>query len=206
MGPRQQLSPPTPSGAALVALRQSTASYHARIESLLGLGGPFGRSHYGIVLQGFGAFLDTWEPRIARALPADVQAWFALGRRCALIHRDLRRLGLQRLAPEVDVCPRIDNPPQALGSLYVMEGAALGGQLIAAGLRRRLGIEADTGGAYFNGCGKGTAVRWREYRELAGAALDGDRAARALACDAAVQTFEALIATFQDLLHVRAAA
>lgn len=195
-----------PSGAALVALRQATASHHARIESLLGLGGPFGRSHYAVVLQGFGAFLDTWEPRIARVLPADLQAWFALGRRSALVHRDLRHLGLERLAPDVAVCPRIDSPTQAIGSLYVMEGAALGGQLIAAGLRRRLAIDADTGGAYFNGCGKGTAVRWREYRELAGAALDGDRPAQALACAAAVQTFEALIATFHDLLHVRAAA
>lgn len=206
MAPRQQSTPTIPSGAALGALRQATATHHARIESLLGLGGPFGRSHYGIVLQGFGAFLDAWQPRVARAVPADLQQWCARGRRSALITRDLRHLGLQPLAPAVAACPRIDGIAQALGSLYVMEGAALGGQLIAAGLRRRLAIGADTGGAYFNGCGKDTAVRWREYRELAGSVLDGDRPAQALACAAAVATFEALIATFQDLLHVRAAA
>lgn len=206
MAPRPQSSSSLSPGTALVALRQATATHHARIESLLGLGGPFGRSHYGVVLQGFDVFLDAWEPLVMRALPGDLQAWFARGRRAALIRQDLRKLGVQRLPPAFAVCPRIDSVPQAIGSLYVMEGAALGGQLIAAGLLRRLGIGPDDGAAYFQGCGSGTAARWRSYRETAEALLEGNAARQAEAAASAVQTFEALIATFQDLLHVRAAA
>ncbi len=196
---------PSASGP-LAALRHATAAHHARIEALLGLGGPFGRAHYGLVLQGFGAFLEAWEPRIAKALPDAAGAWFEHGRRAGLVRQDLRVLGLPWPAAGAAVVPAIAGAPQAWGSLYVLEGSALGGQLIAAGLQRRLGIEAHNGGAYFNGCGKATAARWREYRQLAEAALQGRPRDEAAAVDAAVRTFDALIATFRMLLDERAAA
>ncbi|WP_167772558.1 biliverdin-producing heme oxygenase [Ramlibacter henchirensis] len=209
-GPQQYT---TPLGApvasindTLASLRQATAGQHARIESLVGLGGPFGRGHYGRVLQGFGAFLHGWEPAVARTLPRQLLPWFARGRRAFLIDRDLAALGLPALGPEAAVVPHLEDRADALGSLYVMEGAALGGQLIAANLRHRLRIDADNGGAYFNGCGSGTAARWREYRSLAQSQLEDDARARARAADAAVRTFEALIATFETLLDERAAA
>ena len=190
----------------LSTLRAATAGQHARIESLVGLGGPFGRGHYGRVLQGFGAFLHGWEPAVARALTRPLLPWFARGRRAFLVDRDLAALGLPALGPGAAVVPLLEDRAEALGSLYVMEGSALGGQLIAAGLRRRLGIDADNGGAYFTGCGSGTAARWREYRALAQAHLDDDARARARAADAAVRTFRALISTFEVLLDERAAA
>jgi heme oxygenase len=187
-------------------LRQATAGHHARIEALLGLGGPFDRAHYGRVLQGFGAFLQEWEPRIARALPASAQAWFAQGRRAHLVRQDLQALGVPALSADEAVVPSIGSAAQAWGSLYVLEGSALGGQLIAQGLRRRLGIEAHNGGAYFSGCGSGTAARWREYRQRADEALTDRPADQAQAADAAVRTFETLITTFRFLLDERAIA
>jgi heme oxygenase (biliverdin-IX-beta and delta-forming) len=196
-----------PAGAArdaMATLRQATAGHHARIESLVGLGGPFGRRHYGRVLQGFGAFLHGWEPAVAQALPRSMLPWFARGRRAFLVDRDLAALGIPALDTHAAFVPTLTDRAEALGSLYVMEGSALGGQLIAANLRHRLGIDADNGGAYFNGCGRGTALRWREYRDLAESHLDGE--ARERAADAAVRTFEALIATFDALLDERAAA
>lgn len=199
----------TPSAAAkdtLAALRQATTGHHARIESLVGLGGPFGRPHYGSVLQGFGAFLHGWEPAVARVLPRRLLPWFTRGRRAFLVDRDLAELGLPLVGPEFACVPALTDEAEALGSLYVLEGSALGGQLIAASLRHRLRIDADNGGAYFNGCGSGTAARWREYRELVQSQLDGDARARARAADAAVRTFEALIATFEVILDERAAA
>lgn len=190
----------------LASLRRATAGHHARIESLVGLGGPFGRHHYGRVLQGFGAFLHGWEPAVARALPRPLLPWFARGRRAFLIDRDLAVLGLPTPGAGIAVVPHLADRADALGSLYVMEGSALGGQLIAASLRHRLRIDADNGGAYFNGCGSGTAARWREYRQLAQSYLDDDARARVRAVDAAVRTFDALITTFELLLDERAAA
>jgi len=209
-GSQQFTSSPDTSPVAardtLAALRQATASHHARIESLVGLGGPFGRHHYGRVLQGFGAFLHGWEPTVARVLPRRMLPWFARGRRAFLIDRDLAVLGLPAVGPRLAMVPALSDAAEALGSLYVLEGSALGGQLVAASLRHRLRIDADNGGAYFNGCGSGTAARWREYRQLVEAELDGDARGRARAADAAVRTFEALIATFEVILHERAAA
>lgn len=209
-GPQQYTtSIGTPVAAAkdtLAALREATSGHHARIECLVGLGGPFGRGHYGRVLQGFGAFLHGWEPAVARALPRPMLPWFARGRRAFLVDQDLAALGLPVVGPQLAVVPALADRAEALGSLYVMEGSALGGQLIAASLRHRLGIEDGNGGAYFNGCGSGTAARWREYRGLVQEQLDDDARARARAVDAAVRTFESLIATFEILLDERAAA
>jgi heme oxygenase len=199
----------TPTAAAketLALLREATAGHHARIESLVGLGGPFGRPHYGVVLQGFGAFLHGWEPAVARVLPRRLLPWFSRGRRAFLVDRDLAVLGLPVPGAGLAAVPALDDAAEALGSLYVMEGSALGGQLIAASLRHRLRIDADNGGAYFNGCGSGTAARWREYRQIVQVELDPDARGRARAADAAVRTFEALIATFEVLLDERAAA
>ncbi|RYY58180.1 MAG: hypothetical protein EOO24_62055 [Comamonadaceae bacterium] len=187
------------------ALRQATAARHGAIDSLLGLRSPFGRTHYGRVLQGFEAFLTVWEPRMARALPPHLQPWFAATARSALARRDLEALGLPTV-PAAACVPSLDAWPDALGSLYVLEGSALGGQYIAAQARRHLGLSAAHGAAYFHGCGTATVERWRGFQRLLAAELDADPVAQAQAVRGAVATFDGLIATFDSLLHERAAA
>lgn len=202
------LTPSAPAPApALDALRNATASHHAAIEQLLGLRGTFGLSHYGRVLQGFSAFLTVWEPRIARALKGSpARDFFARGRRVDLLQWDLRMLELPDVAGAREFVPAIPGLPEALGSLYVLEGSALGGQFIASRAHRLLGLTAERGAAYFHGCGAGTAARWREFQAIAAGQLDGDSDGCARASAAAVQTFEGLIALFEDLLHERAVA
>jgi heme oxygenase len=189
----------------LDALRQATSGRHAAIDSLLGLRRAFGRAHYGRVLQGFDAFLSVWERRMLRALPARLHPWFADGRRAVLVRRDLGALGLPAVPWQASV-PDLAGLPQALGSLYVLEGSALGGQFIAAQVRRHLDLWPGNGAAYFNGCGAGTAERWRGFQRLLARELDADPEGRAQAVDAAVATFDGLIGTFSSLLHERAAA
>jgi heme oxygenase len=189
---------------AMAALRAGTAEQHLRIENLLGLGTPFGRAHYGQVLQGFAAFLQGWEASVARALPHELRRW-AAGERSARVAGDLDALGLDAPAPGAGA-PALDGTAQALGSLYVLEGSALGGQLISRHLREHLGIEPATGGAYFHGEGVATGARWRDFRTVVEHEIGGDGPATAQAVDAAVRTFEALLATFQGHLHERAAA
>jgi heme oxygenase len=45
----------------------------------------------------------------------------------------------------------------------VIEGAALGGQIIASALERHLGVTPTSGSAFFSGVGPRTAARWRSY-------------------------------------------
>lgn len=182
-------------------LREATASRHAAIDALLALRRPFGAAHYTRVLQGFGAFLSAWEPRMAQVLPPHWQSWFAASTRLHLVQQDLAAMGGLRLAGPV-VLATLDTPAAALGSLYVLEGSALGGQFIAAAARRQLGLTQDHGTAYFHGCGSATATRWREFL----ARLDADLAspeARAQAVQGATTTFDVLTDLFRGLLEDR---
>src|SRR5690242_18107002 len=76
----------------LDVFRRATAGRHAAIEDLLDLRSPFGRAHYERVLQGFGAFLEQWEPRMAAVLPERLQPLFEQGRRLHLLQQDLASL------------------------------------------------------------------------------------------------------------------
>jgi heme oxygenase len=186
---------------ALPALREATAERHDAIERLLGLKAPFGLAHYGRVLQGFGSFLAAWEPRVARELHGQpFEPWFQAGRRLPLLQDDLRVLGLSR-GPAADAfVPALGGVPEALGSLYVLEGSALGGQFIAARAKKLLGLTPERGAAYFHGAGAGTAARWREFQQLLATHLDGDAQACERAARASAATFDGLTALFQDML------
>lgn len=184
----------------LAALRQATRASHDAIESLLGLEHPFGLDHYAHVLQGFAAFLSPWELQLRAALPPPLRPWFDARRRAHLVLRDLQALDVP--APSVERVTRLlplPTPAAAFGSLYVLEGSALGGQLIARGLAERHGIAAGNGGAYFIGAGPRTGALWREFRERLELNVTTPEA-REQACAAAVQTFDALAATLR--LHL----
>ncbi len=49
------------------------------------------------------------------------------------------------------------------GCLYVLEGACLGGQVIAPALRERLGVAKGSGASFFTGDAEGTPARWRLF-------------------------------------------
>ncbi|WP_049871283.1 biliverdin-producing heme oxygenase [Ramlibacter tataouinensis] len=181
-------------------MREATRAGHDALESLLRLDGAFGLDHYAGVLWGFAAFLPPWEQQLRAALPAPLRAWFDARRRAPLVQQDLRALGLEA-AGAAKVAPLVPLPTAAaaFGSLYVMEGSALGGQLISRGLAERHGIVPTNGGAYFFGAGPGTGALWREFRGLLERNVTTPEACEQ-ACTAAVQTFDALAATFR--LHL----
>lgn len=91
--------------------------------------------------------------------------------KAGLLARDLAALGLApgELAalPRCAALPPLPDVARALGCLYVLEGATLGGQLIARQLADGPGVTADHGGAFFSGYGPATGPMWRRF----GAAL-----------------------------------
>ncbi|MGV3493633.1 MAG: biliverdin-producing heme oxygenase [Ramlibacter sp.] len=151
--------------------------------------------------QAFGAFLPAWEAAVADALPPGRRAWLAGRSRARFLSRDLEALGLAPPAPVR--LPGFRNAAAAWGSLYVLEGSALGGQVITRSLAAR-GLLPNSGGAYFHGWGEATAAMWREFRDLLEAELR-DPDALAPACEAACRTFESLSSLLEDHLHERPA-
>jgi heme oxygenase len=185
--------------STLACLRAATSQAHAATEALVGFHGTFSRAHYARVLQAFDAFLSRWEPLILQALPPALADWLRPRLRGARVRQDLDALGLAR-APRAELPLALPSVAAALGSLYVLEGSALGAQVIAPRLARELGIDAASGGAYFAGNGEATGAMWREFRELLEREVGDCAKARTEACDAAVATFDALRHTLADRL------
>ncbi|MET0207912.1 MAG: biliverdin-producing heme oxygenase [Burkholderiaceae bacterium] len=194
-----------PDAELLPRLRQSTGPLHGRIEALLRLEAPMAPARYGRIVRGFHEFLHLWEQRVRFALPDDLHAWFDERRRSPFAERDIAALHLPD-APDLRASARgaqqllrLDSQAAAFGALYVIEGSALGGQVLTPRLAAVHGYAPERGAAYFHGFGARTGAMWREFRLLAQERVGHDEEALASAACAAVQTFQALIATFSVL-------
>jgi heme oxygenase len=195
------MPPPSPE-PLLAALRQATGQRHARIEALLRLDAPMPLSRYRAILRGFHEFLACWEAAVQAALPERLQAWFDARRRGAFAARDVAWLEAPPSAPLAERARRaVAGLPLAgvatlFGSMYVIEGSALGGRVIAPGLARELGLGPGRGASYFHGYGEHTGAMWREFRQRAASEVGGDAEAVRAACRGAERTFDALLHTF----------
>lgn len=184
-------------------LREKTRTEHTRIESVLRLAQPMSAARYASVMNGFHEFLCRWEPRLATALPTHLRDWSAKRRRSGLAADDLRQLGARpcpRLADAADHAVRhipMADAAGALGSMYVIEGSALGGQVIAPMLKASLGLTPATGASYFHGHGPATGAMWRDFREVITRELGHDEASARSACLSALRTFAALCEVFE---------
>ena len=176
-------------------LREGTRQAHMRIEGALTLLSPrLSKAEYLRVLEAFYGFYAELEPRIAAeagehrdALKLEIRG------KLALLALDLGGLG--RRVDQIDALPRCTSVPeirtasQALGALYVLEGATLGGQVIARSLQAVLGISATSGAAFFNGYGGETRPMWKSFCDYVDRApgIETD-----MAVATAIDTFETL--------------
>ena len=186
-----------PSGTATVAratpagaLRDRTRSAHERVEARVDATARLAdRAAYRgwlELLLGFHATTDAaLEARFAgTGLPASG--------RVRRLERDLAALG----ACDADIAavPRLDpawiaDGARACGTLYVVEGSALGGAVLGHQARAALGVTPLSGAAFFSGAGS-PAPRWQAVCAVLDAQLAGD-AALADAVDGALAAFDA---------------
>jgi heme oxygenase (biliverdin-IX-beta and delta-forming) len=192
------LSPSFP--APLPALRAATRAQHERLDRLIDLRRLRDAHRYGRVLQVLDGFHSAWEAGVMQALPAPWHPWLRQRSRRPFLQQDLQLLGLPAGAPP-EPMPLLATPGAAWGSIYVMEGSALGGQVITRSLAEA-GLRPDRGAAYFHGWGPATGAMWKEARRLLERQLAA-APALAEACDAACATFEALALHLETALHER---
>jgi heme oxygenase len=185
------------SGAILARLRRETAEQHARVEAMLPLlDAGLTRDAYRRVLAAFYGYHRPLEPALWSAPGLDALGLRAAERRkVPLLERDLRALGLDAAAlsvlPDCARLPDVGTLPRAVGCLYVLEGATLGGRVIERRLARTLGVDAARGGAFFASYGERVGPMWVAYRAAAAryAEEGGDENA---VVAAAVETFASL--------------
>jgi heme oxygenase len=146
-------------------LKRETADLHRRLEIDLGLlESELSLDRYRRVLEFFFGFYAPIEAALARVASAGPPLGLPLRDRTALIEGDLLSLGLSRgeIAdlPRCAELPRLSCAEELAGCLYVLEGACLGGQVIAPALRERLGVARGGGASFFIGEAEGTPARW----------------------------------------------
>lgn len=145
-------------------LRESTRADHLRLESVLNLLDPaLSLDRYRRVLAAFHGFYAPLEAQLRRFRPTDAPALgFALARRAPLLAADLAALDSAPVPRRRAHLPEIRTIADFAGRLYVIEGASLGGQVLARTLAARWGLGRDTGIAFFYGAGpRETGRRWR---------------------------------------------
>lgn len=187
----------------LLRLKHETAVAHQALEDALPLTHPaLDRAGYAAIVARFLGFhraaeRTIWADEAVTAALAALGLHAATRRRAPAAERDMVALGYEFTSlPDCDHLPPLGGVEAALGYLYVMEGATLGGRIIARHLERALGIGEATGGAYFAGHGERTGERWRELRE----ALERHVAAGGDA-DAIVRTAEATFAALHGWME-----
>jgi heme oxygenase len=159
----------------MAQLKEATRPYHERIEHdplsrSLNASQP-SREYYVQVLGAYYGFYAPLEARIQHAA-----SWAILGfpleprLKTPLLIRDLASLGLAepdwRQLPLCPFLPALHSFPTALGCLYVLEGATLGGQLMARHLAQTLQLGSANGAAFFNSYGADVGVMWKAFRSF----------------------------------------
>ena len=189
-------APEVPLTTRMDRLRASTQAQHARIEASLPLMSPsLTRETYLSLLEGFFGFHEPLEPALLSTVLAN-DAVFAEDdrRKVPLLLADFCALG--KTAADVEALPRcadlpcVTSPSRALGVLYVLEGATLGGRFIVRHLRETLALGPTTGAAFFGGYGDRTGSMWKRFciHVDTSLLLDSEEAV-----SAAVETFEKLL-------------
>jgi heme oxygenase len=182
-------------------LRLGTTRLHKQAEELLALPGAIRDRHdYGSWLA---RFYGLYEP-LEHGLTA-FSEWGTFGiplptpSHSALLARDIMTLGadpdkIPRAA--FAILPELPTFAHALGALYVLEGATLGGKIILRDLRVRIGDPIDQASLFFGGRRDAAGPMWLCFRT----ALDGFGRAQPQSRDdvvaGAVSCFQAILSWF----------
>ena len=140
-------------------------------------------------------FYKPLENRLARFDWDSLRLDYSKRRKAGLLVDDLLRLGLA--TSEIDALPSCVLLPEpeteagAIGCLYVLEGATLGGKLISRHLKESLAITRLNGGSFYDAYGARVGMMWKDFCDAANRYCGSqvDRCANAIA--GAVDTFQA---------------
>lgn len=164
-------------------IKNNTAPSHARLEQALFaaaiMDGSFTISHYHTVLRVNYLVHHLLEPLIFSALGEELKARVSLAARekLAALEKDMRGAGINVSEDhQVPVkVPGFTSELEALGALYVLEGATLGGQVINNRLKKNEAFAALPL-AYYNIYAQRTGSMWKQFLDIINQYNDEDSA------------------------------
>jgi len=122
---------------------------------------------------------------------------FASRKKTGLLLQDVRELGLEKDSFKKFSPPVFKNYYEALGAMYVMEGATLGGAMIYKQLLKNDEIAQANSFNYYRGYGAETGIRWKSFLKILSDEIKTDLQKRDTV-SGAIKTFQA----FENLLKM----
>jgi heme oxygenase (biliverdin-IX-beta and delta-forming) len=180
----------------LAQLKARTAHQHQQTEDGVDLmRDDFSLDDYKNLLVRFYAFYKSYDEKLRESLEENPIDFYGEERfNTPRLLADLKSLEMSddeiSDIETFDDLPAFDSTEKIFGSLYVIEGSTLGGQVISRHLKQKFGFDESSGAAFFSGYGKDTGKMWNAFREAVTAFADGDGVNREEIIKAANETFE----------------
>jgi heme oxygenase len=154
----------------MTKLKEATRDQHENLENTVDvMGEVFSLDNYKKLLTKFYRFYAAIEPKVAESHPESAGFDFDARRKTPMLEKDLEALGiLEKVKAETplwDGLPDVSSLPRAFGSIYVMEGATLGGQVITRHLKQDFGLTAENGAAFFSSYGDQVGPMWKSFKD-----------------------------------------
>ena len=200
MNTQHLVSHSTVAPGTMQQLRMGTQREHHRIEqcSMMAetLQPSYTIEHYRTLLGRLFGFYSAIEPLIFADTPMHAEPVLSNRRKSTLLVRDLQALGVR--ASEIEALPRCFALPELkdfssrMGSLYVMEGATLGGQIIRRRLIEQFESRHQSALNFYGAYDEHAGRQWRIFKDSMEQWFEGDIAASVSLLKAARETFNSL--------------
>ena len=153
----------------MTKLKEATRDQHENLENTVDvMGEMFSLDNYKQLLTKFYRFYAAIEPKVAENDLASAGFDFESRRKTPMLEKDLAALGILDQVKSIPVwngVPDVSTLSKAFGSIYVMEGATLGGQVITRHLRQNFDLTPENGAAFFNSYGEKVGPMWKSFKE-----------------------------------------
>lgn len=174
----------------LAYLKHATAEAHHQVEHTVESFGLGDRTGYELYLGRLLGFYEPFEPLLENALGESLGLGLEERRKTPLLHQDLTWLAVDTCAlPRCHLLPRFSTRASALGGLYVVEGATLGGHVLLRRHAAALKVSPGAGAAFLGCYGDQVGERWQAIRVVIAAAAAQDTVTTELV-EGAASTFD----------------
>ncbi|MGN6164585.1 MAG: biliverdin-producing heme oxygenase [Flavisolibacter sp.] len=150
-------------------IKAHTSDSHALAEKslLLRLEAIRCKADYAAILKMFYGFFFPVQQKILTHISPDHLKDIEERRLASLILDDLQSINFP--SQHITLCselPEIKSAAQAFGALYVLEGATLGGRIIAKMLLRNSHLQlSEENLSFFNGYKEATGIKWKIFQQ-----------------------------------------
>lgn len=175
----------------LQKLKESTRQQHEDVEGAVDVMSKlFSLEDYKKLIAKFRSFYSAYEPTLPYAELKEAGFDYDERRKLPSLEADATYLGIGDSEAFTEL-PDVSSLPKAFGSIYVIEGSTLGGQVISRHLKDQLGLTPGSGGAFFASYGPMVGPMWKQFGEAVTAfAANGENDEEIV--EAAKQTFDSI--------------